>query len=934
MVTANFLKRAFLFFVFPVFAISAAELLPPGNRPLPLGVHALVGGKVVVKPGQTLDPATILIRDGLITAVGADVTIPADARLWEMKGTTIYAGFIDSYLNLGAKAGAPSSPKPGANLTIGKFYGIVGAGTDTGNSGPGTDVAQVTPERRAALSYSPDEKALEKLRELGFTSGNLVFGKGVFRGTTAFIALSDTEPNRALIKPDVFQQVVFDTENDRENGYPESLMGVIAVIRQTFLDAQHYALDTADFQKHSNRPRPEFNPAWEALRPATEGKMRVLLEPHSAPMVDRATRIAQEMKLDTCIVSTGQEWRRPELAKSAKVPFIVRLDFPDVSKLPEDDDWNDISLDQLRAWDWAPENAAVLRRQKIEIALTTDGLSDKKNFRKNLKGALERGLAEADALAALTTVPAKICGVEKLLGTIEAGKLANLTVVDGNYFQPESKVREVWVDGRIYRGPIEKKEPPKDQKADEEKKQAAPRVARAPLEGRGAITNAPDLLIRNATIWTSGAGGILTNATLLIANGKISSVGAKVEAGPNTVVIEGAGLHVTPGLIDAHSHAAILDGVNESSLPSTAMVRIGDVVNPETDNLHKELAGGLTVANLLHGSANPIGGQNCVIKLRDGLAAEELKFTDAPAGIKFALGENVKQSNWGEKYTKRFPQTRMGVKTFIQNRFIAAQRYAKDWETYKKSDGPPPRRDLELEAIDEIIRGQRLIHCHSYRQDEILMMIRLMESFGVKVGTFQHVLEGYKVADEIATHGAGASTFADWWAYKYEVIDAIPFNGSLLRERGALVSFNSDSPDLARRLYTEAAKAVKFGGVPEQEALKFVTINPAKQLRIDKRVGSLEPGKDADFAVWSKSPLDSSTVCLQTWIEGKKYFDRELETSRATALENERRALIEKAKKILKGGGTDKPDEAGTKKFFDRALEYLHDHEERHCDDE
>ena len=931
----DFLKRVFLFLILPTFAISAAELLPPGNRPLPLGVHALVGGKVIVKPGQTLDSATILIRDGFITAVGADVKIPPDARVWEMKGMTIYAGFIDPYLSFGAKGPTPSGAKPGASLTIGKFFGVVGAGNDSGNPGPGSDVPQVTPERRAALNYSPDQKTLEKLRELGFTSGNLVFDKGIFRGSTAFVALSDAEPNRALIKPDVFQQVVFDTENGREDGYPESLMGVIAVVRQTFLDAQHYALDVADFQKQSKRLRPEFNPAWEALRPASAGKMRVLFEPESVSMMDRVTRIAQEMKLDICIVSSGQEWRRPELAKAAKVPFIVRLDFPELSKLPDEDDWNDISLDQLRAWDWAPENAAVLREQKIEIALTTDGLSDKKNFRKNLKSALERGLSEDDVLAALTIVPAQICGVEKLLGTIEPGKLANLTVVNGNYFQPESKVREVWIDGRNYHGAIEKPEPAKEKKPDEEKKPME-RVARSPLEGRGVITNPPALLIRGATIWTGSSKGILTNADIFISEGKIQQIGS-INLGGNgpMLTIEAAGLHLTPGLIDCHSHSAILGNVNESSLPSTAMVRIGDVVNPETDNLHKELAGGLTVANLLHGSANPIGGQNCVIKLRDGVAAEALKFADAPNGIKFALGENVKQSNWGDKYKTRFPQTRMGVKTFVENRFIAAQQYARDWEKYKKSGGLAPRRDLELEAIDEIIRGQRLIHCHSYRQDEILMMIRLMESFGVKIGTFQHVLEGYKVADEIAAHGAGGSTFSDWWGYKFEVYDAIPFNGSLMRERGVLVSFNSDSPDLARRLYTEAAKAVKFGGMPEQEALKLVTINPAKQLHIDKRVGSLEPGKDADFVLWSKSPLDSSTVCLQTWIDGKKYFDRALEADRATALENERTALIQKAQKILKAsGGSEKTDEAGKKKFFDRALEYLHEHDERHCDDE
>src|SRR5207245_471464 len=288
-------------------------------------------------------------------------------------------------------------------------------------------------------------------------------------------------------------------------------------------------------------------------------------------------------------------------------------------------------------------------------------------------------------------------------------------------------------------------------------------------------------------------------------------------------------------------------------------------------------AGGLTTANLLHGSANPIGGQNCVIKLRDGASPEELVFEGAPSGIKFALGENVKQSNWGEKFVTRFPQTRMGVRTFIANRFTAAQEYLAEWEAYRRKSGSeaqgalPPRRDLELEAIGEILQGKRWIHCHSYRQDEILMLTRLIESFGVKIATFQHVLEGYKVADEIAKHGAGASTFADWWAYKFEVYDAIPYNGSLMHERGVVVSFNSDSSELARRLYQEAAKAVKYGGTSEQEALKFVTLNPAKQLRIDKWVGLLEPGKDADFAVWSKSPLDSGTVCLQTWVDGRKY---------------------------------------------------------------
>jgi N-acetylglucosamine-6-phosphate deacetylase len=278
----------------------------------------------------------------------------------------------------------------------------------------------------------------------------------------------------------------------------------------------------------------------------------------------------------------------------------------------------------------------------------------------------------------------------------------------------------------------------------------------------------------------------------------------------------------------------------------------------------------------------------------------------------------------------------MGVRTFYANRFTAAKEYLQQWADYKKNGGVPPRRDLELEALGEILQGTRLIHCHSYRQDEILMLIRLMEDFGVKIGTFQHVLEGYKVADEIAKHGAGGSTFSDWWAYKFEVYDAIPYNGSLMRDRGVVVSFNSDSSDLARHLYLEAAKAVKYGGTPEAEALKFVTINPAKQLRVDNRVGSLEPGKDGDFVIWSKAPLDSFTTCQQTWIEGKKYFDIALAPGRADALAKERAALIAKAKKISSRSDSDGGGDSasGNNLFFQRSLEHEYDGIIRHCTEE
>ena len=1000
----RYLRSFCVCLLFSVAGSFGAELLPPGFHPVPLGVHALVGGKIVTKPGEMLDDATIVIRDGLIKAVGKDVTPPPDARVWDMKGTTIYAGFIDPYLVLGATnspvATSDTEPiSPNSFTAAGtKFFGVSGSETDMGNPGPGSELSKITPEHRAVRDYSPKDKTLEPLRELGFTAGVVAPAKGIIRGTSALVALVEENPNDVVLKSDVFQHIAFDSRGGEDRSYPGSLMGVIATLRQSVFDAQFYALDHADYEKHpQDRIRPEFNPAREALAPAINKKIPVVFEPGSALMVDRAVRLSDELGFAPLFVSSGQEWRRPDLAKAAGTTFIVPLNFPELPKLPADSDWDQVSLDQLRAWDWASENPALLRQQGLQIALTTFGLTDKKKFRQNLRLALDRGLSENDALAALTTIPAKLCGVQDRLGTIEPGKLANLTVVDGKgYFDSDAKIKEVWIDGRIYRGPAEepkststdevkakpsspeqgdpnkpieepekkpaqkpdvaksdtKKEPSKDDKSagekkDRKKEQARElqktRVAHSPLEGRGPLAEPKTLLIQNATVWTCAVENPLENSDLLVIDGKIKAVGKGLSAPPDSAappqIIDGHGMHITPGLIDCHNHSMILGSVNEGTLPSTAMVRIQDVVNSESENIQLQLAGGLTMANLLHGSANPIGGQNCVIKLRDGAPPQQLIFDQAPPGIKFALGENVKQANWGDRFNTRFPQSRMGVRTFIANRFTAAQEYLAACDKCKTSGALPPRRNLELEALGEILQGKRLIHCHSYRQDEILMLIRLMEGFNVKIGTFQHVLEGYKVADEIASHGAGGSTFADWWAYKFEVYDAIPYNGALMHDRGVVVSFNSDSSDLARRLYTEAAKAVKYGGISEVEALKFVTLNPAKQLHIDKFVGSLEPGKDADFAIWSKSPLDSATVCLQTWIDGKKYFDRTAAEQRSVSLAKERDDLLAKAKKIAKlsgggpgGGGGGDADTAAS--FFRVSLEHEFDGRDRGCLDE
>lgn len=404
-------------------------------------------------------------------------------------------------------------------------------------------------------------------------------------------------------------------------------------------------------------------------------------------------------------------------------------------------------------------------------------------------------------------------------------------------------------------------------------------------------------VIRGATILTVTKGRI-ENGSILIRDGKIAAVGKTVDVPPGATVIDATGKYVMPGIIDCHSHIAIDGGVNEGSLSVTSMVRIQDVLDPTDINIYRDLAGGVTTANILHGSANAIGGLNAVIKLRWGKTAQEMVFEGAMPGIKFALGENPKRSNFTPPpgTPRRYPATRLGVEYTIREAFTQARNYMQQWEEYHRrkaagEDVVPPRRDLKLEPLVEVLQGKRLVHAHCYRQDEILMLIRLAEEFGFKIATFQHVLEGYKVAKEIAAHGAGASTFSDWWAYKVEAYDAIPYNGAIMARKGVVVSFNSDSAELARRLNLEAAKAIKYGGLSEDEALALVTINPAKQLRIDDRVGSIEVGKDADLVIFKGHPLSTYSMVEKVLIDGQVYFDREADLARRAEIQKEKEAL-------------------------------------------
>ena len=416
-------------------------------------------------------------------------------------------------------------------------------------------------------------------------------------------------------------------------------------------------------------------------------------------------------------------------------------------------------------------------------------------------------------------------------------------------------------------------------------------LAQAPVQATTGI-----VAIRGATILTVTRGTI-QNGTIVLRDGKIAAIGgANTQVPSGADVIDASGRFVSPGIIDAHSHIAA-DSINEGGTTVSSMTGIGDVLDPTDVNVLRDLAGGLTVANVLHGSANPIGGTNAVIKLRWGKTRpNELLFEGAMPGIKFALGENPKRPGSGGQTVRRYPATRPGVEYVIRDAFTRAKAYQRDWQDYERrrkagEDPLPPRRDLQLDPLVEILEGKRLVHAHSYRADEILMLIRLADELGFKIATFQHVLEGYKVADEIAAHGAGASTFSDWWAYKVEAEDAIPYNAAIMHKRGVLVSINSDSAEHARRLNTEAAKSMHWGGLTEDEALAFVTINPAKQLRVDSRVGSLEVGKDADVVIWNKHPLSTYAIADRVYIDGQLYYDRLAEERRLTDARSEKSRL-------------------------------------------
>ncbi len=1011
------------FFAFGLFGFSLVwaepKTTPPeGLRENTPQIYALTNVKLVLSPGNLVEKGTLVLREGVIEALGAAVAVPADATVLDMQGKTIYPGLIDSYTDWGLPKPPPRSPDGSGRRPP---QGQPQAQEEP--RGPRYWNPNVLAHQKADELFAPDAEAAEKLRQQGITTVLAVPTKGIFKGTSVLVNLGEGKPNDLIVKPAVAQHISLQT-NSMSDDYPNSLMGAVALVRQTLLDVDWYRQAQAAWSRNPKLERPEVNEALEALNQLIGA---YVIEAGDELDFLRAAKIGMEFSLPLIVRGSGSEYLRLEAVKSTGRPMILPVNFPEPPSVENPDEAVEVTLRELRLWDEAPENPKRLAEAKIPFAFTSATLKDPGNFLKNVKKAVERGLSNIDALAALTTTPARLFGVENKLGTLSAGKIANLVITDGDLFAEKTKIKETWVDGRRYeikpdplvdvRGKWElnlsnetklgdtivldlkgeadepegnfrikkdaklskvglsgkrlnfsfagdsvgfkgvvrmggnvsadeilgtgeladggsftwraKRMAPFTPEPDTSKPKKPQMASFSPVYpcaefGRVKLPDQPEyVLVKDATIWTCGPEGTIEAGDMLVRRGKIVRLGKNLSLPAGAEVLDAKGKHLTPGLIDCHSHSAASGNINESGQTISAEVRIGDVSDPDDIAIYRQLAGGLTAANVLHGSANAIGGQNQVIKLRWGASdPEAMKFEGAIPGIKFALGENPKQSNWGDQYTTRYPQTRMGVEQIIRDAFKAGLDYQRDWADWAKNKNRiPPRRDLELETISEILQMKRIVHSHSYRQDEILMLIRVAQDFGFTIGTFQHVLEGYKVADELARLGIGASCFSDWWAYKFEVYDAIPYNGTLMHNAGVVVSFNSGSDELARRLNLEAAKAVKYGGVPPEEALKFVTLNPARQLRIDGRVGSLEPGKDADFVLWSSNPLSTYTRCEQTWIDGRKYFDRLEDKKMAQEIARQRSALIQKILVDKKSGKETSGEPGGGKRPGGREIQ-------------
>ncbi len=947
------------------------------------GAYALTGATVHTAPGEIRRGATVYLRDGRIERVASGAP-QAGYAVIDYSGLHLYPGFVDLHSGYGLPK--PDAPKP---FSFGSPQVLAST-----TAGPFNANEAIKSQFDAARNFSPSADAAKALRGLGFGSVLSHRADGIARGSGSLLALIDGPAQEAVLLDRASAHYSF-AKGSSAQFYPISIMGSVALLRQTHLDARWYQAQTT----------PEFNDqslqAWSELQSlpqffANRDWMDLL----------RAQAIADEFELRYTYLGSGDEYQRAQAIAATGAAVVLPLNFPKAVKDSDPALLRMTDLATLQHWEQAPSNPARLHAAGVRIALTAAGLEEDKyqQFWPNLRAAMQRGLSADAALAALTTTPAALIGQSDRLGRIAPGQHANLIVTSAALDDDKLVVHDNWVLGRRHaiapigpdlRGrwnvnvggqayPIEisgerhkpsvkpvgdeaaLKKASIEQQGDrvvlrlgldgserrlaglwqagglsgyidrpwsanrtgdleeaEEEDQADSATVPAPAPyplgayGRTSRPTAEHLLFRNATVWTGEDDGVLAQTDVRVRDGKIAEIGQGL-AERGARVIDASGRHLSAGIIDEHSHIAA-SGINDIATNS-AMVRIGDALDPTDINIFRNLAGGVTAAQILHGSANPVGGQSALIKMRWGVLPQELLIDGAPGFIKFALGENVKASS--NPMSVRYPGTRMGVAQFLDDAFVEADRYRQQWNGWRalsqreRERTPAPRRDLVSETMVEILEGKRHISAHSYVQSEILMLMQTAERHGFTINTFTHILEGYKLADRMAAHGAGASSFADWWAYKMEVEFAIPYNNALLEQAGVVSAINSDSGEMSRRLNQEAAKAVKYGGLSAEHAWRLVTLNPARLLRLDDRMGSIKVGKDADIVLWSAEPLSIMAKADYTLVDGRIEYDRAAAEAEAPRISAERERLLNAMQAAAASGAPSGPAAAKPARMF------------------
>ncbi|HWK02712.1 MAG TPA: amidohydrolase family protein [Puia sp.] len=939
----------------------------------------------LVKDGQTtISNATLIIRDGLIIGAGAGLTPPKDAVIIDCKDKYIYPSFIDIYSDYGIPA--PERQARGFDFRAPAQLSSNTKGAFNWNQA-------IHPETEGARLFTVDEAKAKPLREIGFGTVLSHMKDGIARGTGVVVTLADQKENLVIIKQKAAALYSLNKGSSTQS-YPGSLMGSIALLRQTYLDAAWYKTQT--------------------IHEGTNLSLQAWNEEQSLPQIFdggnkwddlHGDRIGKEFGVQYIIKGGGDEYQRIREVAATKATFILPLNFPQAMDVEDPDNARFVSLADMKNWELAPTNPGAFEKAGVLFCLTASDLRDPTQFLTNLRKAFDYGLSENKALEALTKTPASLLGIYDKVGSLETGKLANFLITTGDVFQEKTSIVENWVQGKKYGVKEEAWSAIKGQynlvittvnggsvtyTMDVKSASAASvigkdtltgkfsydgklislsfgkgkdstggrrpggggraaaathlsgisngdtwngngtdsagnlviwtavfskatpalpdsarkRIARIgkvvyPFDGYGwdSLPGQQDLLIKNATVWTNEKEGKLENTDVLVKGGKIIQIGQHLAAS-GAKILDGTGKHLTPGIIDEHSHIAAFS-INEGAQSVTSEVRIADNLNPEDINIYRQLSGGVTSSHILHGSANTIGGQTQLIKLRWGVDDEGLKFRNWDPFIKFALGENVKRTT--SQNNNRFPDTRMGVEEVLTDAFTRARDYEKTMKAAAASH-QPFRRDLELDALVEILNHKRFITCHSYVQTEITALMRVADKFGFRVNTFTHILEGYKVADKMKEHGANVSTFSDWWAYKMEVQDAIAYNAAIMQKVGLNVCINSDDAEQARRLNQEAAKSVKYGGMAEEDALKMVTLNPAKALHVADRVGSIKIGKDADLVLWTDNPLSIYAKSEKTIVDGIIYYDLDRDAVLRKSISEERNRLVQKMLAEKKSG--------------------------------